>query len=90
MGGRWLALADLGHWYETAMVILLILLSTLRIPLAALAVLVITYAAVVVADNALPRARWRVALATAWGVGGTAAVIALVTAQLAAGGGLLP
>jgi alpha-D-ribose 1-methylphosphonate 5-phosphate C-P lyase len=45
-----------------------------------------TYGAVVIADNSLPRATWRMALAVAWGLGGIAAIIALVTAGAVAGG----
>ncbi len=88
MAGRWLALAELGHWYVTALVLVLILLGAFRVPVVAVALVVVTYAVVVVADNALPRATWRTMLAAAWGVGGTAGIIALATARLAAGGGL--
>jgi hypothetical protein len=40
-----------------------------------------------VADNTLPRATWRSALWIGWGIGGTAAVIALVTGRLFGAGG---
>jgi ech hydrogenase subunit B len=90
MAGRWLALAELGHWYQVTFVLLLVLLAAARDPVIAVALLGATYAAVVVADNAIPRATWRTALAVAWGVGGGAAILALATARLAVGGGLLP
>lgn len=89
MAGRWLALAELGHWYETALVLVLIALAVGRLPIVALILVGVTYAAVVIADNSLPRATWRMALAVAWGLGGIAAVIALVTAG-AFGGGIVP
>jgi ech hydrogenase subunit B len=86
MSGPWLALADLGHWYEAALVIVLIVLSAAQAPALALGLVVATYVLVVLVDNTLPRATWRAALTVAWGVGGTAAAIALVTAHLAGGG----
>jgi formate hydrogenlyase subunit 4 len=86
MAGRWLALAELGHWYETALVLVLIVLAVGRLPVVALILVGVTYAAVVIADNSLPRATWRMALAVAWGLGGIAAIIALVTAGALSGG----
>lgn len=88
MAGRWLALAELGHWYEVALVVLLILLAAFRIPVVALGLLLLAWVFVIVADNALPRATWRMTLGIAWGLGGTAAVIALATARLATGAGI--
>jgi ech hydrogenase subunit B len=86
MAGRWLALAELGHWYEAAFVLLLIWLTAGRVPLLAGALTAGSWVLVVVADNALPRATWRVALAAAWGIGLLAAAAGLATARLAAGG----
>jgi ech hydrogenase subunit B len=87
MAGRWLALAELGHWYEAALVIALIALAAAGSPIVAVGLVGLTYGAVIVADNTLPRATWRSALAIAWGVGGVAAIVALVSAQLAGPGG---
>ncbi len=89
MAGVWLALAELGHWFEAAFVLALIALAAFRAPLLALLILGLTYLAVILADNTLPRATWRGALAIAWGIGGTAAVVALVAGPLL-GGGLRP
>jgi ech hydrogenase subunit B len=89
MAGRWLAMAELGHWYEAALVLSLIGLAAGRLPVIAPLLVGLTYVAVVVADNSLPRATWRMALAVAWGLGGAAAVVALVTAG-AVGGGVVP
>jgi ech hydrogenase subunit B len=89
MAGRWLALAELGHWYEAALILALIAIAAAGRPLLAVALVALTYGAVIVADNALPRATWRSALLVAWGVGGSAAVVALIATQLA-GGGVLP
>lgn len=86
MAGRWLAVAELGHWYEAAIVLVLIALAAIQAPIVAALLIAVTYAVVVLADNAVPRATWRTALIVAWGLGGTAAAIALVTAGLAAGG----
>lgn len=86
MAGRWLAVAELGHWYEAALILALIGLAAARQPLLAIALVGVTYGAVIVADNTLPRVTWRTALAVAWGVGGGAAILALITAQLLAGG----
>jgi ech hydrogenase subunit B len=83
MAGPWLALAELGHWYEAAFVMVLILLSSLQSPLLAAALVLATYLVVVLVDNTLPRATWRAALGVAWGLGGVAAAIALVTARVA-------
>jgi ech hydrogenase subunit B len=89
MAGRWLALAELGHWYEAALVLVLIGLAAASQPLVAAALIAITYGVVIVADNTVPRATWRTAIAVAWGIGGTAAIVALAMARLA-DGGLLP
>jgi ech hydrogenase subunit B len=89
MAGRWLALAELGHWYEAALILALIALAAAGRPLLAVVLVGLTYGAVIVADNALPRATWRSALAVAWGVGGGAAIVALIATQLVAGG-ILP
>jgi hypothetical protein len=70
------------------LVLVLIVLAVGRLPVVALILVGVTYGAVVIADNSLPRATWRMALAVAWGVGGSAAIIALVTAG-ALGGGIL-
>ena len=86
MAGPWLALADLGHWYETALVLALIVLSAARAPILAAALVLGTYLVVVVVDNTVPRATWRAALGVAWGLGGAAAVIALITAHLTGAG----
>jgi ech hydrogenase subunit B len=88
MAGRWLALAELGHWYEAAFVLALIALAAFRVPLVAAALMASAYLVVVLADNTLPRATWRAALIVAWGLGGAAAVIALITGQLLVGGSL--
>jgi hypothetical protein len=68
----------------------LIVLAAARLPALAALLVGVTYVAVVVADNSLPRATWRMALAIAWGVGGFAAVLALSGAGLLAGGGIVP
>jgi ech hydrogenase subunit B len=88
MAGRWLALAELGHWYEAALILAVIVLAAARLPALAALLVGLTYVAVVVADNSLPRATWRMALAIAWGLGGVAAVVALAGAGLLAGGGV--
>lgn len=88
MAGRWLALAELGHWYEAALILALIALAAAGRPLVAVVLVGLTYAAVIVADNTLPRATWRSALAVAWGIGGAAAIVALVVVRLAEGGTL--
>lgn len=90
MAGRWLALAELGHWYEVALVLILIWLAAIRLPILAALLVGATYAVAIVADNTVPRATWRSALSVAWGLGGSAALVALLTARLATGGGLLP
>ena len=90
MAGRWLALAELGHWYEAALILALIAIAVIRLPLLAVGLVGVTYAVVVVVDNAIPRATWRSALLMAWGVGGTAAIVALLTARLATNGRLGP
>jgi ech hydrogenase subunit B len=90
MAGPWLALAELGHWYEAALIVALIVLAAARRPALAALLVGLTYVAVVVADNSLPRATWRMALAIAWGLGGLAAAVALAGAGLLAGGGIAP
>ena len=87
MAGPWLALAEVGHWYEAAFVMVLIALAAVQAPIVALILVAATYLVAVVADNTMPRATWRAALALAWGLGGTAAVVALVVARLVNGGG---
>lgn len=87
MAGRWLALAEIGHWYETAFVLVLIALASLSAPAVGFGLVAVTYAVAIVADNTLPRATWRAAIWIGWGMGGTGAVIALVTARLLGSGG---
>lgn len=89
MAGPWLAMAELGHWYEVAMIVALIVLAAAGLPALAAALVGTTYLAVVVGDNSLPRATWRMALAIAWGLGGGAAIVALSGAWLLAGAGVL-
>jgi ech hydrogenase subunit B len=89
MAGLFLAIGELSHWYEVAFIVAVILLVAgsaiwLGLLLAALA-----YAAVLAIDNSVPRATWRVALASAWGIGGLAAIVAVLTAALGTGG-ILP
>jgi len=86
MAGLWLAAAELGHWYETAMLLVVIALAAAQMPLLAVVLVAATYGLVVVVDNSLPRATWRTALAVAWGLGGAAAIVALVTAGILGGG----
>jgi formate hydrogenlyase subunit 4 len=83
MAGRWLALAELGHWYEAALILVLIGLAAARQPVLALALVGLTYGTVIVVDNTLPRATWRGALGVAWGIGGVAAMVAVAMARLA-------
>ncbi len=90
MAGRWLAIAELGHWYETALVLALIVLAAARLPVVAVILVGLTYLAVVIADNSLPRATWRTALAIAWGVGGVAALVAIASAGLLVPAGVAP
>ena len=90
MAGRWLALAELGHWYEAAVVVTLIALAAASQPALAAALVAVTYGATIVVDNTVPRATWRTALAVAWGLGGGAAIVALAMAAHVAGGGPLP
>ena len=87
MAGGWLAIAELGHWYEAAVILALIVLAAARLPVLAAALVAALYAVVIVADNTLPRATWRAAIAIAWGVGGGGAAAALVTALLASTNG---
>jgi ech hydrogenase subunit B len=87
MAGRWLAAAELGHWYETAVLLVVIALAAAQMPALAVVLVAATYGLVVVVDNSLPRATWRTALAVAWGLGGAAAIVALVTAGAFGGGG---
>jgi ech hydrogenase subunit B len=86
MAGRWLALAELGHWYEAAVVLAVVWLCAARLPILAAGIVAATYAAVVMVDNAVPRVTWRTALIAAWGIGGGGALVALATALVAAGG----
>jgi ech hydrogenase subunit B len=86
MAGPWLAMAELGHWYETAFILVLIALAAGGSPILAGALVLLTYSVAVIVDNAIPRGTWQSALALGWGLGGTAAVIALVGSQLVNGG----
>jgi ech hydrogenase subunit B len=89
MSGPWLALAELGHWYEAAFVLVLIALAAGGSAIVAIALVVAAYLIAVLADNAIPRATWQAALALGWGLGGTAVVLALLTGRLLEEGGLL-
>ncbi len=90
MAGRWLALAELGHWYEVAFVLTLVVLAAVRLPPIAALLVVATWAIVLAADNALPRATWRSALVAAWGIGGAAVLLALLGTGLVAIPGVRP
>lgn len=87
MAGPWLALAELGHWFETAFVLVLIGLGAAAIPPLAVGLIAATYLVAIVVDNAMPRATWRAALAVGWGAGGAAAIVALIGSRLVASGG---
>lgn len=87
MAGPWLALAELGHWFETAFVLVLIALAAAAVPAVAIGLVAVTYVVAIVVDNAMPRATWRAALAVGWGVGGTAAIVALFGGRIVAMGG---
>jgi hypothetical protein len=52
----------------------------------AAALVAVTYGATIVVDNSVPRATWRTALAVAWGLGGSAAVVALAMTHVAGAG----
>jgi len=87
MAGPWLALAELGHWFEAAFIVAFIALAAVQLPLLAVALVAATYVVVLIVDNTFPRATWRSALLIAWGVGGGGAIAALLSAPLL--GGLL-
>jgi formate hydrogenlyase subunit 4 len=89
LAGPWLALAELGHWYEAAFILVLIALAGAGSPILALGLVLATYLVAVIIDNAVPRGTWQAALALGWGLGGAAVVIALVTSRLLGGGGIL-
>jgi ech hydrogenase subunit B len=83
MAGRWLAMAELGHWYEAALILVLIALAAGRLWVVAPVLVGAAYVAAVVADNSMPRATWRLVLAISWGLGGAGALVALLTAGVA-------
>lgn len=78
MAGRWLALAELAHWYEVAFVVAVIVLAAGALLPIGLLLVAGAWAAALVIDNAVPRATWRVALAVGWGIGGVGAAIAML------------
>jgi ech hydrogenase subunit B len=88
MAGPFLALGELSHWYEVAFILAVIFLVAGTALWLGLILAALSYAAVLILDNSVPRATWRVALITAWGIGGVAAIVGVFTAGL--GGGLLP
>ncbi len=90
MAGRWLAAAELGHWYEVAFIVIMIWLAAGS--LLPLGVLLVggAWAVILLVDNSVPRATWRGALGLAWGIGGSGAIVALLMVILAGGGGGLP
>jgi formate hydrogenlyase subunit 4 len=90
MAGRWLAAAELGHWYEVAFIVVLIWLAAGSLLPLGLLLVGGAWAVVLLVDNAVPRATWRGALGLAWGIGGTGALVALVMVVLIGGGGLVP
>jgi ech hydrogenase subunit B len=89
MAGLWLAAAELGHWYEVAFVLVVIGLAAGNLVPLGLILVGLSWAAVILIDNAVPRATWKVALGAAWALGGTGAGIALLVTALH-GGGLVP
>ena len=86
MAGLWLAIAELGHWYEVAFVLVVIGLAAGHAVFLGLALVGLAWAAVLIVDNAVPRATWRVALAAAWAIGGSAAAVGLWMAVARVGG----
>jgi len=88
LAGPWLALAELGHWYEAAFILVLIALAAGGSPILAAGLVLATYLVAVIVDNTVPRGTWQAALALGWGLGGSAAVLALVGSHLIGAGGL--
>jgi formate hydrogenlyase subunit 4 len=85
MAGRWLAAAELGHWYEVAFIVVLIWLAAGSLLPLGLILLAGAWAVILVVDNAVPRATWRGALGLAWGIGGVGALAALLMVALTGG-----
>ncbi|MEK7474392.1 MAG: complex I subunit 1 family protein [Candidatus Coatesbacteria bacterium] len=67
--GPTLALVEVGHWYETVLLLGLVYLFLAALgPWVALAGVVVVYALEVLADNIFARLTWRVTVASAWTV----------------------
>lgn len=78
MAGRWLAVAEMAHWYEVAFVIAVIVLAAGALVPIGLLLAAGAWAVALLIDNAVPRATWRAALAVGWGIGGVGVAIALL------------
>jgi ech hydrogenase subunit B len=78
MAGRWLAVAELAHWYELAFVVAVIVMAAGALVPIGLLLVAGAWAVALLIDNAVPRATWQVALAVGWGIGGVGVLIALL------------
>jgi ech hydrogenase subunit B len=64
--GRTLALIEIAHWYETAVILGMVALFFAAVPWLAAVVTVLVYFIVILVDNVFARVKWQVALASAW------------------------
>ena len=69
--GRTLALIEVAHWYELAVIFGVVALFFAAVPWAAAASTAAVYLAVIVVDNVFARVKWQLALASAWIVAAT-------------------
>lgn len=76
--GPYLALIEIGHWYETIFILGLVSLFWATSWFGALILLAITYLAEIVVDNTMPRMTWRWMLGYVWSIGLAMCVINLI------------
>lgn len=76
--GPYLALIEIGHWYETVLILGLCSLFWATSWTGMAVLLAVTYAAEILVDNISARLTWRIMLGYAWSAGLTLSVINLV------------
>jgi ech hydrogenase subunit B len=85
--GKTLAKVEIAHWYETIILLGIMLLFFASMPLTGIAIIILVYFLEILADNLFPRATWQMTLKSIWLVTvllglGNLAILGIITGGL--------